>query len=331
VVSQSSLRLCANPCDAGVARLLDAFDRPGVAQVGVAYSGGADSTALLLSAAKRWPGRIQALHVNHGMQDAAVDFERHCIQFCGQWGIAIRVAQLRVRPEAGESPEDAARSARYRALAILSSELAIENVLLAQHADDQVETVILALSRGAGLPGLSGMADSFTRHGVRFHRPVLDQSALALRHWLTVAGIPFIEDPSNANTALTRNRIRHVLMPTLVQAFPACRETFARSARHAAQAQELLRDLAVIDAAVTGLPPLIAVLQTLSEARQANVLRYWLHSVHAVAPSAAQLAELLKQLAACQTRGHHLRLKVATGYVVRNAKELQYLPEVSSN
>jgi tRNA(Ile)-lysidine synthase len=89
----------------------------------------------------------------------------------------------------------------------------------------------------------------------------------------------------------------------------------------------LLRDLATLDAAVTGLPPLIAALQTLSQARQANVLRYWLYSVHAVAPSAAQLAELLKQLAACRTRGHRLRLKVATGYVVRNASALQYLPE----
>jgi tRNA(Ile)-lysidine synthase len=327
VVSQPALTLPTNPCDAGVARLFDALDRQGVVRLGVAYSGGADSTALLLAAAKRWPGRVQALHVNHGMQEAAVDFEQHCLQFCDRQGIAIRVAQLRVRPDPGESPEDAARSARYCSLALLSSELAIENVLLAQHADDQLETMILALSRGAGLPGLSGMADSFTRHGVRFHRPILDQYALALRQWLGVTGVPFIEDPSNANTALTRNRIRHVLMPTLVQAFPACRETFARTARHAAQAQELLRDLATIDASLTGLPPLIAVLQTLSEARQANVLRYWLYSVYAVAPSAAQLAELLKQLAACQTRGHRLRLKVATGYVIRSANTLQYLPE----
>lgn len=327
MVTPPPLTLPTNPCDAGLARLSEALDRQGAARWGVAYSGGADSTALLLAAAKRWPGRVQALHVNHGMQEAAGDFEQHCIQFCDKEGIALRVAQLRVRPEMGESPEDAARSARYRALAMLSSELAIENVLLAQHADDQVETVILALSRGAGLPGLSGMADSFTRHGVRFHRPILDQSALALRHWLRVAGVAFVEDPSNADTALTRNRIRHLLVPSLAQAFPACRETFARTARHAAQAQELLRDLATLDAAVTGLPPLIAALQTLSQARQANVLRYWLYSVHAVAPSAAQLAELLKQLAACRTRGHRVRLKVATGYVVRNASALQYLPE----
>lgn len=320
----------ANPCRIGVLRLVTQLEEAGVAKLGVAFSGGADSTALLLAAVHSFPGRVHALHINHGLQVAAADFERHCEDFCAKLGVALTVARLHLRPQIGDSTESVARAARYQSLAMLSSKLAIKNIALAQHADDQVESVMLALSRGAGLPGLSGMAEAFTRHGARFHRPILNQSGVALRQWLTAGGVEYIEDPTNVNTALTRNRIRHEVIPNLARAFPAWRETFARSARHAAQAQALLNDLAGVDAENVGLPPRIAALQTLSPARQANILRHWLRSDHCVAPREAQLTELLKQVAACQTRGHRLNLKIADGYIVRNADALQYLPADAS-
>lgn len=313
-----------NPCQPGCDALVARLKAQGIERLGIAYSGGADSTALLLAAAQSWPGHVTALHVNHGMQAAAAEFERHCTDFCRERGIPLFVAHLQVQPVPGESPEDAARKARYAAVQVLSAQLAIKNVALAHHADDQVETLLLALSRGAGLPGLAAMAERFERGDVVFHRPVLTQSGVALRDWLARLRIPFVTDPSNANEALTRNKIRHQLLPALERAFPAFRQTLARSARHAAQAQVLLVQLAQEDALLSGLPPQLKALQALSPERQANLLRYWLQHDHHCTPSAAQLAELCKQTTACTTRGHRIHLKIANGFVLRDGLCLRF-------
>jgi tRNA(Ile)-lysidine synthase len=290
----------------------------------VAYSGGADSTALLLLAARAWPGRVQAIHIHHGLQAAADDFAAHCAKVCADLGVALRIVHVDARNEPGESPEDAARKARYVALADAASDIGVKSVLLAQHADDQVETLLLALSRGAGLPGLAAMPARFERHGVQFERPLLAASGAAIREWLAGEGIGFIEDPTNADTSFTRNRIRHELLPALEKTFPQFRETFARSARHAAQAQELLAGLAADDLAAAGDPPVIEALRRLPRARQANLLRHWLRKAHGADGSAAQLEELLDQLEACSTRGHDIRIKVGTGFVERDADRLRF-------
>jgi tRNA(Ile)-lysidine synthase len=146
----------------------------------------------------------------------------------------------------------------------------------------------------------------------------------AIRAWLGEQGISFVEDPTNADTGFTRNRIRHGLVPALAQAFPQFRETFARSARHAAQAQDLLAALAAEDLARTGEPPSIEALRSLPRARQANLHRHWLRTSHATAPSAAQLDELLDQLEACATRGHRIRLKAGAGFVLREGAHLVF-------
>lgn len=294
----------------------------------VACSGGADSTALLHLAAARWPGQVHAIHVHHGLQAAADDFEWHCTQACAALGVPLHVVRVDARHAPGESPEDSARRARYGALAEAARQHGLRTVLLAQHADDQVETLLLALSRGAGLPGLAAMPRGFERHGMRFERPLLDLPGAALRDWLRDAGASFVEDPSNANTAFTRNRIRHKLLPALEAAFPHFRETFARSARHAAQAQELLSELAAQDLAQMGGAPAIAPLRALPRARQANLLRHWLRSAHGAAASAAQLEELLDQVQACTTRGHRIRIKVGEGTVERIGDRLAYSPSV---
>ena len=283
----------------------------------IAFSGGADSSALLAAAQRAWPGRIAAIHIHHGLQDAADAFAQHCAALCAQWQVPLHTVRVQAHAETGESPEDAARRARYAALAETARAHGVATVWLGQHADDQVETLLLALSRGAGLPGLAGMPERFVRHGMTFERPLLAVSGAQLRQGLTEAGIPWVEDPTNADTAYTRNRIRHALLPALEAAFPAFRETFARSARHAAQAQALLAALAADDLVQVGDPPDIAALQALPRARQANALRHWLRSAHAVAASEAQLDELLDQVDACRTRGHQIRLKVASGFVER--------------
>ncbi|HSV46075.1 MAG TPA: tRNA lysidine(34) synthetase TilS, partial [Ramlibacter sp.] len=276
------------------------------------------------AAARTWPGQVRAIHVHHGLQAAADDFERHCVQACAALGLPLDVVRVDARHRRGDSPEDAARQARYTALADAARSQGARCVLLAQHADDQAETLLLALSRGAGLPGLAAMPARFERHGMLFLRPWLALPGAALRKALALQGVAFIEDPSNSDTGLTRNRIRRALLPALENAFPQFRETFARSARHAAQAQELLAALAAQDLAAMGGQPVIAQLQALPRTRQANLLRHWLRTVHGAAASAAQLEELLDQVAACTTRGHGLRIKVGAGFVSREGACIGY-------
>ena len=294
----------------------------------VAYSGGADSSALLLACAQKWPTQVQAIHIHHGLQAAADDFERHCQAFCAQLGVPLRVRRVDAGHASGQSPEDAARRARYQAFDAIALEEGasptFRSIALAQHADDQIETLLLALSRGAGLPGLSAMPANWQRGGIRFCRPLLQVSATEIRRWLASQGASCVQDPTNDDERFTRNRIRARVLPALEATFPQFRDTFARSVRHAAQAQTVLQEVAQQDLALIGSPPVIARLQELSSARQANVLRHWFRTAHQTVPSAAQLAELLDQVAACRTRGHAIRIKLGVGCVERRGPLLHW-------
>lgn len=297
---------------------------------------------------------MKAIHVHHGLQAAADGFEAQVHATCERLNIPLHTRRVDARHAPGQSPEDAARGARYAALHDAALAAGVRDVALAQHADDQVETLLLALSRGAGLPGLASMPAVWERGGLSWHRPLLDVPAAELRTWLAARGLRagegWVEDPSNADERYTRNRIRARLLPALGEVFPQFRATFARSAAHAAQAQRLLAELAAQDAVVTGVGldpeqgPRIAELRALSRDRQANLLRHWLRRAHgwrgsaggvpgsgAVADSAgsanasaAQLEELLDQIAACATRGHHIQLKVGAGRVERRGEILAW-------
>lgn len=301
---------------------VDALQRPWA----VAFSGGADSTALLLAALRAWPGRVQAFHIHHGLQTAADGFQSHCERFCEQNGVPLVVERVQATHRPGQSPEDAARQARYGALARLAQTHGAACVLVGQHAQDQVETLLLALTRGAGVAGLAGMPEVMERHGVRFGRPLLGVDGRVLRDQLDDDGIDYLTDPTNSDPRYTRNRIRAQLLPALLEAFPQSLGTFARSARLAAHAQRVLQEVAAQDLLQVGAPPRIVLLQRLSRDRQANVLRHWLRQGWQAVPSEAQLHALLDQVAACVTRGHRLHLKVAAGMVLRDGDALKYLP-----
>ncbi|PKO44853.1 MAG: tRNA lysidine(34) synthetase TilS [Betaproteobacteria bacterium HGW-Betaproteobacteria-3] len=309
---------------------IEAFT-PGL-PLAVALSGGADSTALLLACAAKWPGQVRAIHVHHGLQPAADAFAQHCTALCAALGVPLAVRHVDARHATGQSPEDAARHARLEAFEAVAlaewSDVAIKDIAIAQHADDQAETVLLALSRGAGLPGLAAMPGKRVQGGLTLHRPLLRVRGADLRTWLTARQATWVEDPTNTDARYTRNRIRAHVLPTLDAAFPQFRETFARSAAHAAQAQALLAEVAAADLMAVGTPPTLKALQALSRARQANVLRHWLRSACQTTPSAAQLDELLDQIAACTTRGHGIRIKVGAGSVVREGDRIQYLPSL---
>lgn len=297
-----------------------------ITPIAVAYSGGADSTALLLAAHTLWPDRICALHVNHGLQAAADHFFSHAQDFCQARAIPLHCTTVQIDVQPGDSVEEKARHARYPALATMAQAIGAKVVLLAQHADDQVETMLLALSRGAGLPGLAGMPALFTRNGMCFVRPLLDISASDIRSHLQHSKVPYIEDPMNSRPDIVRSRLRHGVLPALSAACPQYRKTFARSAQHIWQAQLLLQELAEQDLAQAGLPPQVQQLRQLSPARLTNVLRYWLHQHHSVSASTAQTQELVKQIQSCTTRGHRIRLKVAAGMIQLEKGALHYVP-----
>ena len=299
----------------------------------VAFSGGADSTALLLDCVRQWPGQVRAIHIHHGLQDAADQFANHCQQLCEQLQVPLVQCKVNAKNEAGQSPEDAARRARYAALSEAvhthPALQGVKDVAVAQHADDQVETLLLALSRGAGLAGLASMPAKWTRDGLQWHRPLLNVPGAKLREYLLDAQVAWVEDPTNQDEQFTRNRIRAQLLPALDRAFPQFRDTFARSAAHAAEAQEILDEVAEADLqrVLVGGFPGIKALQSLSSARQSLVLRHWLKAAHQTTPSTVQLAELLSQILACSTRGHQLHLKVGRGFVRRDQGVLVWSAE----
>jgi tRNA(Ile)-lysidine synthase len=312
--------------------LLPASFQPSL-PMAVAFSGGADSTALLLACSQRWPGQVRAIHIHHGLQEAANQFATHCQERCQQWQVPLVLCKVNGKHAPGQSPEDAARKARYAALSEAVHAhpdlFGVKDVAVAQHADDQVETLLLALSRGAGLPGLASMPAKWMRDGLRWHRPFLNLPGNQLRTYLEQAQVTWVEDPSNVDEQFTRNRIRAQLLPALDRAFPQFRETFARSAAHAAEAQEILDEVAEADLqrVLEGGAPSIKALQSLSAARQSLVLRHWLKVTHQTTPSTVQLTELVSQISACTTRAHQLHLKVGRGYVRRDAAILVWSVE----
>ena len=168
----------------------------------VAFSGGADSTALLLACAEKWPGQVRAMHVHHGLQAAADGFQRHCEAMCARLDVPLAIRRVDARGVRGESPEDAARRARYEAFdAIPSVEWpldAINNIALAHHADDQIETVLLRAFGGSGPAGLAGIAE---RRGPLV-RPLLGLRRAELAGYVRDRGLPAWEDPANADQIL---------------------------------------------------------------------------------------------------------------------------------
>jgi tRNA(Ile)-lysidine synthase len=195
--------------------------------------------------------------VHHGLQAAADDFAAHCQTWCDLWSVPLVVTHVNAHPSSGESPEDAARQARYQAYAqALKTHWGgiIQDIALAQHADDQVETVLLALSRGAGLPGLSAMPALAERGGLRIHRPWLDVPAQQLRDWLVQEGVSWVEDPTNRNLQFRRNALRHSLTEEMrAQLLADARDAGrARATRDVAQAKAAARViLSLTSASVT--------------------------------------------------------------------------------
>lgn len=292
----------------------------------VGFSAGADSTALLLASCLRHgASRTLALHVNHQLQPASEDFELQAQMVATQLACSFLCLRVDARAAPRQSPEAAARDARYIALADACLDQPVgSHCLLAHHASDQAETLILAISRGQGPQGLSGMGRTFIRHGAPFSRPFIEREPGELRHALAECGASWTEDPTNADPRFSRNLVRAQAMPALQRCFPHFSRAAARSMAHLAQAQEILDDMARMDlAANPGM--LLKPFAALSSARQANLLRHWLVSIHGAYPTQAQIEEALPQILAASTRrDRRIDIKLGHGRLVRSSDQLNF-------
>jgi tRNA(Ile)-lysidine synthase len=252
---------------------------------------------LLHTLAPRFHWRLSALHVHHGISPNADAWAVFCSGLCAQYDIPLhneRVDISGLRDEHGI--EAAARKLRHAAFARLSCDA----VALAHHADDQAETLLLQLLRGAGVKGVAAMPllRPATLHAHATLRPLLDIPRGQLLEYAQQHALSWVEDESNADDRYPRNFLRHRLLPLLEQRFPAYRDTLTRSARHFAEASELLDELARQDAqgAENGTSLDLSLLRQFSHSRGKNLLRYWLYRQGAPMPQNVQLEELLRQL-----------------------------------
>lgn len=262
----------------------------------VAFSGGLDSSVLLHALAglrtPDAPQRLRAIYVDHQLQRESAAWHRQCEQVCAALGVDYQLRVVTVPLEAGASVEAAARDVRYAAL---RSALAPgETLLTAHHADDQLETVLLALLRGAGIKGLAGMP-ALQHFGSGWHaRPLLEFTREALQRWAQEQGIGSIADPSNEALRFDRNYLRSQVIPQLRERWPAAALSASRAALHLAEADRLLQQLALTDAAAAAVASClkVSVLAQLSGPRRRNLLRHWLRQRGASMPATRKLASL---------------------------------------
>ena len=268
----------------------------------VGLSGGRDSVVLLHAlqrlqcrAAVRF--RLSALHVHHGLSANADAWAAFCGELCARCAVPLSVVRVAVPPGTGEGPEAAARRARHAAFADCDADF----LALAHHRDDQAETVLLNLLRGAGIAGAAGMlAERAQGSGPVLVRPLLDVPRALIEDYASTNSLAWIDDESNADTHLRRNYLRHEVLPRLAAKFPGAPKSLARAAAHFAEGAQLLDELAAIDRAALATPAGcidLAGFNALSPPRARNLLRFAWLAAGFRAPDTRWIDEALRQLA----------------------------------
>jgi tRNA(Ile)-lysidine synthase len=288
--------------------LASLYQPPESSRYVIAYSGGLDSH-VLLHCFKQLDVAIRAVHVHHGLQAVADDWVRHCQASCDQLGIQLDILYVDALPKAGESPEEAARNARYQALH--ENLVKGECLVTAQHIDDQAETLLLQLFRTASAAGLSAMPADKT-FGDHVHiRPLLSFSRAEIEAYAREKSLQWVEDPSNQDTSLDRNFLRKEILPLLQQRWPEINSRLAKVTELQSKNLRVLEDMAAIDLAnaisTQSAPSKACIyevistlslnrLQQLSSPRLLNLLRYWVITVLDQQPTRNLLQEVERTL-----------------------------------
>lgn len=283
----------------------EAIDRsvetlPAETRLIVAYSGGMDSH-VLLHALSRTPAhdglrRLSAIHVNHGLHPDAGEWVFHCERVCRDLRVPLETVEVRVLTEAKEGPEAAARRARYSAFEQRLQPS--DTLLLAHHLDDQAETFLLQLLRGAGPAGLSAMPAGAALGSARLMRPLLEVGRKDIRDYAKRHALAFIEDPGNRELRYDRNYLRHEIMPRIQRRWPAAARTIARAAGHQASLARIARQLgaAALEQAEGGMTLSCRALSRLHPDAARLALRAWLEARGFSPPSRAVLERILEEV-----------------------------------
>jgi len=323
----------SDSCYVGVQKLTHNLRLLTSQNIYIAYSGGIDSHVLLhLCASINYlKDNITAVYVNHGLQAEAESWGKHCEQVCNNLGVKFRSLTANAHAAPGESPEEAARNSRYAALKQL---LAIDDLLLvAQHAEDQLETVLLQLFRGSGLKGLSGMPPSMAFGQGKLVRPLLDVSKNEIIDYAEANQLEWIEDPSNQRTHFDRNFLRNDIIPLLKQRWPSLDKTVSRSARHCANAQSLITPLAdgLLDAVLNLQNNTLNIdrLCSYSSVQQQLIIRQWLRYVNLKMPSEDFVQRVLAQVLIAREDADPILS--TQGYSIRRYRNSVYCLQPSQN
>jgi tRNA(Ile)-lysidine synthase len=314
---------------ASLRAVLDAHIPAGATGLVVALSGGADSAALLAAASALDLGvrghRVRAVHIDHGLQAAAASFGEACAALCGHLHIPLTVIRVMVETPPGASIEAAARDARYAAL---EEELKPgECLLTAHHSEDQAETLLLQALRGAGLKGMSAMPICRPL-GRGWHlRPLLDVPQSELLAFGACAAGASVIDPMNENLRFDRGYLRRRVWPLIESRWPGAAATLARTARHAADAQELLDRAAAADVGRLRDGDALSVpgLRAMSARERINALRFWLCDANVEPPSTARLNEALRQI--FEAKVDHLPAIVWGDHALRRYRQRVFLTD----
>ena len=277
----------------------------------IAYSGGLDSSVLLHAKARLRPElehEIHAIHADHGLQPDSGSWSDHCERQCAMLGIRLHKVHLNLQVAAGESLEAVAREARYLAFSKIIG--AGDLLLTAHHADDQVETVLLQLLRGAGVSGLAGMPAIKSWSQGWLARPLLPFSRQELEQYALDNALSWMEDETNQDVRFSRNLLRQRVVPQLKSRWPGLLKTIARSAGHCASAARLVDELAETDMGTClGANPWrlsMAGLEKLSRIRQENLLRYWIRRQGLNLPNAHKIRRILSEVLTASVASHPL-------------------------
>lgn len=291
----------------------------------VALSGGADSAMLAAHAAllAEQTGRtLHCFHIHHGLQPHADAWRTHVHRLASILGVCCHSVRVEVDLGRGDGMESAARTARYEALAHLAAQTGVSHIWLAHHRDDQAETVLLRLLRGAGPLGLAAMAPVSMRGDLSYVRPWLaiprTRILASADAFARATGWTPVQDPTNLDPAYTRAAVRRQLAPALDDRWRGWQGVLTRHARQSRELASLVAEIAAedwqkIDPSSDGMSFSLAAWRQLSEPRQAQVLRYWLAAQGLRAPTDARLGELMRQLRGLHALGHDRQMKLKHG------------------
>lgn len=263
----------------------------------VGFSGGLDSTVLLhvLASQSSLRNKLVAVHVNHGISSNAFSWQKHCAVFCKNF--EIEFISESVTFDRSANIEEGARNARYEVFTSLLK--ANECLLLGHHLDDQAETVLLQLFRGAGVDGLAAMSESGSLGLGILARPFLLNTRGQIEEYATVHHLSWITDESNQDIHYSRNFLRHQIIPLLASRWPGVAGNIARTAGHCQQARVNLDELALQDCPELITPSQslsIEPVKSLSFDRIANVLRVWLKKNQIRFPSTVTFQRIIHEV-----------------------------------